>query len=494
MKRWILIIILYLSNNYIFAQLSDVEIKSIDDFVEKATVEESIGQLFMTGLPTDVAQYLHDGVVEELIKEIGIGWIQLNTYNYYWNKKINPTEDDLFSAVKSFYNYIQSFSKGDNINLPIGFAANFEGERISSIRDLITQVPEALTVSISNCNEMAEKAGCLTGHVLKQVGVHLLLGPVLDIDSIPKKEYVTTIQNRSFGGSPVIVANAASQYLAGMKKNGVLAIGKHYPGHGGVLEDSHNSKMPESNISIDNFNNSLYPYRVLQESLDGVMTAHVAVNFLKPSENKIITFSPLFVDKLLRANKEIDFDGIKIEGLAYDDKVAITDDLSDMGTIRKYIKDNNISWLNVLIQAFESGHDMFLFSSIERNSGTSLFSNYGDFTIEQLKNLIINFTQYINSDQENVKRFKISLRRVMMLKAKIAKAKNQNINEFLLGNIDRWVLTIGDKKTLNTIPINSESINSEVLAKSILDTSAVLINKKTNFIINDDNPMSFYSN
>jgi beta-glucosidase-like glycosyl hydrolase len=490
MKRRITTLIFCFLSPALFAQFSSIDINKINDYVDNVNIRDSIGQLFMVGLPTDIAQYNHDGVINEMVKNLGIGWFEISTYNYYWNERKYPTEDDLLSAIRSFYNYMQSFSRGSNIKIPIGYAANFEGERVTSINTLLIQAPEALTLSQSNDNNLIEEAGEIVGYQLKNIGIQVLLGPVLDIDSIANREYVTIIQNRTFGGTPDIVAKAASQYLLGIKRNGIIAIGKHYPGYGGVLENAHNSIIPESKISVDNLDNSLYQYRVLEKNLDGIMTSHISMNIVGQNEKKIVTFSSLLTENIIRGTGYTEFEKGRVCRLNYSDKVVMTDDLSDMGAIRKYMEDNSINWTNVVTQAFESGHDMFIFSSIEKNRGDKQFNKHGDFCIDDLKVIINNLTNYIEADPKRVKHYRESLKRVLLMKAKIAKNRNQNVDDFLKGNTDHWMINVDDISNLKTITLNGKKENINDIVKKITDESMTKINEENSYLITRNDGMA----
>jgi beta-N-acetylhexosaminidase len=294
----------------------------------------------------------------------------INTYNYWWNEKTNPSKNDVLSDIANFYNRIQDRALESGMRIPVGFSANFEGGNYSSIGRILSQSPEALTIAASNNEEIVYKVGSLVGHQLRQLGIHILLGPVFDVDSTSAREFVTRTQNRIFAGTPDLVTNITSHYLNGLKRNGIIVIAKHFPGYGDVSENPHNNEMPESRDSLEALESNLIPYKSLESNIDGVMTAHMSINILDPSKSKIVTFSPLIVNDLYRKNEEIGIlESKTLFGLGYGNKVAITDDLADMGVIRKYMKSNDFTWDDIVVQAFEAGHDILLFSVIEKIKG-----------------------------------------------------------------------------------------------------------------------------
>jgi len=68
------------------------------------------------------------------------------------------------------------------------------------------------------------------------VGVHVNLAPVVDVNNNPRNPVINT---RSFGEDPTLVVGLASAYIEGLKAEGMLAIIKHFPGHGDTDVDSH---------------------------------------------------------------------------------------------------------------------------------------------------------------------------------------------------------------------------------------------------------------
>jgi beta-N-acetylhexosaminidase len=451
--------------------LTENDLEQLKAYADTCEIEDAIGQLFMVGLPTDVARYKQDKVIEKIISEFHIGWVFINTYNYWWNERTNPSKNDVLSDIVNFYNRIQDKAIESGMGISVGFSANFEGGNYSSIGRILTQSPEALTIAASNNEEIASKIGSLVGYQLKQLGIHILLGPVFDVDSTSAREFVTRTQNRIFAGTPDLVTNITSHYLNGLKQNGMIVIAKHFPGYGDVSENPHNNEMPESRDSFEALESNLIPYKSLESNIDGVMTAHMSINILDPSSSKIVTFSPTIVNDLYRKNEEIEIlENKTLAGLNYGDKVAITDDLADMGAIRKYMNSNDFNWNDVVVQAFDAGHDILLFSVIEKDrKDVNKFNGFGDFDIAQLEEILRDFIVYIKSSKDNEERFRRSLYRSLILKAKIAKLYDQSVHDFLNGiGMERWRLGVIKEDTLKSIPI-SDSETGFKDANSIVD-------------------------
>jgi beta-glucosidase-like glycosyl hydrolase len=464
--------------------LTESDYELLKNYADTCEIEDAVGQLFMVGLPTDIARYKQDKVIDRIISELHIGWVFINTYNYWWNERTNPSKNDVLSDIANFYNRIQDRALESGMRIPVGFSANFEGGNYSSIGRILSQSPEALTIAASNNEEIVYKAGSLVGHQLRQLGIHILLGPVFDVDSTSAREFVTRTQNRIFAGTPDLVTNITSHYLNGLKRNGIIVIAKHFPGYGDVSENPHNNEMPESRDSLEALESNLIPYKSLESNIDGVMTAHMSINILDPSKSKIVTFSPLIVNDLYRKNEEIEIlENKTLSGLSYGNKVAITDDLADMGAVRKYMKSNDFTWDDIVVQAFDAGHDILLFSVIEKDrNDPNKFSGFGDFDISLLEEIIKNFIEYIKSSKDNEERFRRSLYRSLILKAKIAKLYDQSAHDFLNGiGMERWRLGAIKEDTLKSIPISdsgtrfedTDSIVDEALKAGYLEINKV---------------------
>ncbi|GHV64097.1 hypothetical protein AGMMS49587_15790 [Spirochaetia bacterium] len=445
MRKFILLLLtsFFLTGTSLYAQtsaskLTEEEKKLVKDFCNAASVENYAGQLFMVGIPTDINLYVNDSVTEKLIDELKIGWVFVNRNNYYWQKGV--PEATIRASIATFYNHIQDLSMKSSVKIPVGFAANFEGGReFSSIGSILSQPPEALTISCSGNPELARDVGAMVGMQLREIGVHVLMGPVFDIDEgaadSDMKFFNKTIQNRTFAGGPDLVSSIASYYLAGVKQQNIFTIAKHFPGYNNVNESVTTSSMPLADITVKDMSEALIPYRNLSINLDGVMTSHININWLQ--DTKEVTFSPKIVNDLFR-NEETDINGNILKGLDFNEKISITDDLADMFSIREYMKGNtessDISWGTVVSNAFNAGHDIFLFSVLGSQLQTYKFS------IEDLSKIIHDFIEYIKNTPSAEPRFHESLYRVLLLKAQIAKSREQSIQDFLSGSVKDWYI------------------------------------------------------
>jgi len=145
------------------------------------------------------------------------------------------------------------------------------------------------------------------GAMLSEVGVNWALAPVLDVNNNPGN---VVIGDRSFGDNPALVMEFGEQFILGMQDDaGVMACGKHFPGHGDTHVDSH-LELPKIDHSLDQLKNTdLPPFRAaIEAGVGSIMTSHILFPELDP--DLPATLSPSVISGLLRRN--LGFDGIVV--------------------------------------------------------------------------------------------------------------------------------------------------------------------------------------
>jgi hypothetical protein len=104
--------------------------------------------------------------------------------------------------------------------------------------------------------------------------------------------------------------------------------------------------------------------------------------------------------------------------------------------------------------------------------------------------MITGFTKYIESDPNNLRHYKETLKRVLVIKAKIAKNRNQNVGNLLLGNTDHWMLSLDNIDSLKNIQIKGKTTSIDSIVKKIMNASMVKINETSNITITNNDGMA----
>jgi beta-N-acetylhexosaminidase len=172
-----------------------------------------------------------------------------------------------------------------------------EGGRVYRIGSPLLQVPPMRTVASWGDVALAERIAAAVGRELATLGFTVAFAPVLDVNT---REDNPVIGDRSFGADPAVCARFGAAWVRGLQSSGVLATGKHFPGHGDTSVDSHLA-LPFVEASRDRLEQvELVPFRAAVEAdVAALMTAHVVYRGL--DRDRPATLSPLACTDLRRA-------------------------------------------------------------------------------------------------------------------------------------------------------------------------------------------------
>ena len=202
-----------------------------------------------------------------------------------------------------------------------------------------TDMPPAMAFGAAGDTALAREAGRITGIEARAVGIHLTLGPVLDVNSNPRNPIINV---RSFGEDPQLVARLGSAWIQGARESGLLAAGKHFPGHGDTHVDSHVG-LPTVDADAARLRAvELVPFAAATRAgLAGMLVGHIAVPALAGAQPPPASLSPEVIGEVLR--REVGFQGL-----------AFTDALNMGGVTNRY------SVAEASIRALLAGADVLL--------------------------------------------------------------------------------------------------------------------------------------
>ena len=261
---------------------------------------DKIGQLFMVGfngttVSADLAAF---------IKEYKPGGVILFARNLESVEQIVTLTNDLQQCSP---------------HSPLLISIDQEGGRVSRLPKEFTIFPPCEVLGRCNSSELAYAAAATTAKELRAVGINMNMSPVLDVNSNPANPI---IGNRAFSSMPGPVCELGAATAGGLQDHGVVACGKHFPGHGDTTADSH-KELPIVTTTRERLEQTEFPpfRHAVAKGVATMMTAHV----LYPSldKDRPATLSPTIIGTLLR--QELRYDG-----------VVLTDDLEMHAIIDHY--------------------------------------------------------------------------------------------------------------------------------------------------------------
>ena len=179
-------------------------------------------------------------------------------------------------------------------------AVDHEGGRVQRFHQGFSRIPAAAMYArvakndLNKSRQLAEDAGWLMAVELRACGIDFSFAPVLDL----AHGLSGVIGDRAFHGKPSTVATLAYAFMHGMNIAGMHAVGKHFPGHGGVVEDSHVA-MPVDHRELDELLHSdIKPFEnMIENKLAGIMPAHVIYDKV---DDKPAGYSSFWLENILR--------------------------------------------------------------------------------------------------------------------------------------------------------------------------------------------------
>jgi beta-N-acetylhexosaminidase len=170
-----------------------------------------------------------------------------------------------------------------------------------------TSFPYQMGVGATRDTALAFTMGRVTAIEGRAMGIHMAFAPVLDVNNNPKNP---VISSRSFGEDPALVGRMGAAFVRGLQANGLLATGKHFPGHGDTEQNSHLelSRVTGTRARLDSI--ELRPFRdAIAAGVRGIMTFHGDLPALDSSRTSATLSAKVMTDVLRR---EMGFAGILV--------------------------------------------------------------------------------------------------------------------------------------------------------------------------------------
>lgn len=261
----------------------------VDSVYNSLSVDERVGQLFMP------------------IVESNSSW-KSRIAGYINNQKIGGVlfSKGTLAQQAEMTNYVQSIAK-----TPLFVSLDGEWGLSMRLTDA-PKFPRNMIMGAIRDEETLRQYGREVARQCREMGIHINFAPSIDVHSNPANP---VIGSRSFGEDPNNVAKQGIAYARGLEDNGVMAVGKHFPGHGDTSEDSHKT-LPIVNHGIDRLNSvELLPFRqFIEAGISGIMLGHLNVPALN-TNGMPASLSPNIGQKLLK--EQLGFTGLTFtDGMA----------------------------------------------------------------------------------------------------------------------------------------------------------------------------------
>lgn len=286
--------------------------------IDNMTLEEKIYQSLIVGFDgTTVTPAIERAARHHL------GGVLLFQRNIIDGVQVNHLNQQLAAADKT---------------IPMFISIDQEGGRVNRLPKAYGNIEPAYMLSQSNDRQLVYERGKWTGKVLKSLHFNLDFAPVLDVWTNPRN---TVIGDRSYGTTPGQVIQMAGAFNKGLHQSNIVTSGKHFPGHGDTLLDSHKA-LPVITKPMRSLKQlELRPFEAMKDEVDMMMVSHIVIQSLDQQPSSL---SKTVVTDLLK--NDMHYKG-----------VVITDDLA-MGAIS-----STYTTADAAIRALAAGNTMILIGS-----------------------------------------------------------------------------------------------------------------------------------
>ena len=272
--------------------LTQLPISNLQSPISNLSLEQKVSQLMLVGFDGTAVTPEFRAVLQEL----HIGGVIFYDRNVASPQQVAQLNADLQTAARA---------NGD----PALFTTiDQEGGVVARLREDkgFTEFPGQMAVAATGDTANARRVAQAFSAELLALGFNMDLTPDLDVNNNPANPIIGT---RSFGSDPARVAEFGVAFVTAMQDAGVIAIGKHFPGHGDTAIDSHValSSVPHDRARLKAV--EFVPFRAaMRANVAGIMTAHITFPAIDPTPGLAATLSPRVLTDLVRG--EMRYDGL----------------------------------------------------------------------------------------------------------------------------------------------------------------------------------------
>lgn len=300
--------------------ISAAEQTWVDSVFESLTPDQRLGQLFMVAAYSNKDRK-HVQSIDELVRTYNIGGLMF-----------------LQGGPRRQARLTNRYQAAAKVPLLIALDAEWG---LDMRLDSTMHFAKEMTLGAMDDEQYVYQMGREIALTMKALGVHVSFSPVIDVNSNPDNP---VIGNRAFGEDKEQVSRRGLAYIRGLQDHGVIAVAKHFPGHGDTDVDSHVA-LPVINTDMARLTNvDLYPFqKAFDAGVMGVMVGHLYMPLFDTVRTLSATLSSNLVTGLLK------------QKMAY--KGLVFTDALNMKGVTKSFKPGEVD-----AEALVAGNDVLLFS------------------------------------------------------------------------------------------------------------------------------------
>lgn len=314
-------------------QGEDESNNKIQEKLEDMTLEEKVAQMFMVAPDalTGVTGTIQVGdITKEAYEDRPVGGLIM-----MGNNLETPEQTKEWNAS------MMELSQ-EKTGLPLFLSVDEEGGTVSRISGNdafgVEDVGDMSEIGRKEDKQKAYDAGKTIGSYLKELGFNMDFAPLADVWTNPEN---TIVRERSFGSDPELVAKMAAEEIKGLHSQDIYTVTKHFPGHGGTSEDSHEGAAYSESTEDELEKCEFLPFKAaIEEGTEFIMAGHISLpNVL--DDDTPASLSKEIITEMLR--EKLGYDGIVIT------------DAMDMGAITR-----SYTSAEAAVKAVQAGADVIL--------------------------------------------------------------------------------------------------------------------------------------
>ncbi|MFD4374767.1 glycoside hydrolase family 3 protein [Streptomyces sp. NPDC058486] len=309
--------------------------------IGRMSLEEKVGQVFVSRVYGHSATAPDQADVDANLRELGVRTAAELVERYHLGGIIyfawaHNTRDP--QQIAALSNGLQTAALAGGTPIPLLISTDQEHGIVCRVGEPATLLPGAMALGAGGSPADTRKAARIAGSELAALGIRQNYAPVADVNVNPGNPVIGV---RSLGSDPRAVSGLVTAQIRGYQGAGVAATAKHFPGHGDTAVDSHYGLPVITHTREQWAELDAPPFRAaIAAGIDAIMTAHLVVPALDPSEDPATLSYPILT-------------GVLREQLGYDG-VVVTDALDMQGVRTKYGDDR------VPVLALKAGVDQLL--------------------------------------------------------------------------------------------------------------------------------------